>query len=38
LSEAVSREEIPVSISIDTWGVDYGPLDEAGHILGLFSS
>ena len=35
LIEAASHEEIPVSVGIDTWGVDYGLLDEAGHILGL---
>jgi len=35
MAEAVSQEETPVSIGIDTWGVDYGLLDEAGHILGL---
>lgn len=35
LAQAAAREELPVSIGIDTWGVDYGLLDEAGHILGL---
>lgn len=35
LKEAVAQNEIPSSIGIDTWGVDYGLLDEAGHILEL---
>jgi len=35
LKEAVDQNEIPSSIGIDTWGVDYGLLDEAGHILEL---
>lgn len=35
IKEAVAQNEIPVSIGIDTWGVDYGLLDEAGHILEL---
>jgi rhamnulokinase len=35
MKEAVDQNEIPASIGIDTWGVDYGLLDEAGHILEL---
>jgi rhamnulokinase len=35
LKDAVKQNEIPLSIGIDTWGVDYGLLDEAGHIIGL---
>lgn len=35
LAESVYQEKIPVSIGIDTWGVDYGLLDEAGQIIGL---
>ena len=35
IKEAVTQNEIPASIGIDTWGVDYGVLDEAGHILEL---
>ena len=35
MKEAVAQNEMPVSAGIDTWGVDYGLLDEAGHILGL---
>jgi rhamnulokinase len=35
IKDAVTQNEIPVSIGIDTWGVDYGLLDEAGHVLGL---
>jgi len=35
LAEAAAQEEVPLSIGIDTWAVDYGLLDEAGHILGL---
>ncbi len=35
LKDAVKQDEIPLSIGIDTWGVDYGLLDEAGDILGL---
>jgi hypothetical protein len=31
-------DHIFAPISIDTWGVDYGLLDEVGHILRLFSS
>jgi rhamnulokinase len=33
LRDAFKQNEIPLSIGIDTWGVDYGLLDEAGHIL-----
>lgn len=35
IKEAVTQNEIPSSIGIDTWGVDYGLLDETGHILEL---
>ena len=35
LKDAVKQDEMPLSIGIDTWGVDYGLLDEAGHILEL---
>jgi len=35
MKEAIAQNEMPVSVGIDTWGVDYGLLDEAGHILGL---
>ncbi|MEJ2108569.1 MAG: rhamnulokinase [Acidobacteriota bacterium] len=35
LKDAANRDEVPLSIGIDTWGVDYGLLDEAGHILDL---
>lgn len=35
IKDAAIRKEIPLSIGIDTWGVDYGLLDEAGHILEL---
>ncbi|MBN2320129.1 MAG: rhamnulokinase [Acidobacteria bacterium] len=33
LRDALKQDEIPLSVGIDTWGVDYGLLDEAGHIL-----
>jgi rhamnulokinase len=35
IKEAAKQNEIPLSVGIDTWGVDYGLLDEAGHILHL---
>jgi rhamnulokinase len=35
LKDAAKQNEMPLSIGIDTWGVDYGLLDEAGHILEL---
>jgi rhamnulokinase len=35
MRDAVKREEIPLSIGVDTWGVDYGLLNEAGHIIDL---
>ena len=35
IKDAVTQNEIPLSIGIDTWGVDYGLLDEGGHILQL---
>jgi rhamnulokinase len=35
LKDAVKQNEMPLSIGIDTWGVDYGLLDAAGHILEL---
>jgi len=35
LKEAGRQNEIPLSIGIDTWGVDYALLDDAGHILDL---
>lgn len=35
LAEAAVQDEVPLSIGIDTWGVDYGLLDEADQILGL---
>ncbi len=35
LRDAVGQNEMPLSIGIDTWGVDYGLLDAAGHILEL---
>lgn len=35
IKETVAQNEITASIGIDTWGVDYGLLDAAGHILGL---
>lgn len=35
LKDAAGRNEVPLSIGIDTWGVDYGLLDDAGHILDL---
>ena len=33
LKSAVEQNEEPSSMGIDTWGVDYGLLDKAGHIL-----
>lgn len=35
MRDAVKQNEMPLSIGIDTWGVDYGLLDETGHILEL---
>ncbi len=35
IKKAAAQNEIPVSIGIDTWGVDYGLLDQAGHIIDL---
>ncbi len=35
LKDAVKQNEVPLTIGVDTWGVDYGLLDEAGHILDL---
>ena len=35
IRKAVSQNEIPLSIGIDTWGVDYGLLDDSGKIMGL---
>jgi rhamnulokinase len=35
MKDAVRLNEIPQSIGIDTWGVDYGLLDETGQILDL---
>ena len=35
LKDAFEQDEIPLSVGIDTWGVDYGLLDEAGRILEL---
>jgi len=35
LKAASGLEETPMSVGIDTWGVDYGLLDEAGRILDL---
>ena len=35
LKVAHNQSELPLSIGIDTWGVDYGLLDEAGRILEL---
>ena len=35
IRKAVSQNEIPLSIGIDTWGVDYGLLDDSGKIIGL---
>ena len=34
LREAGRRHEGLVSVGVDTWGVDYGLLDEAGRLLG----
>jgi len=35
LKDASRQNEIPLSVGIDTWGVDYGLLDGAGRILEL---
>jgi rhamnulokinase len=35
LKDAAQQNEIPLSIGIDTWGVDYGLLDAAGRFLDL---
>ncbi len=35
LKDASRQNEIPLSVGIDTWGVDYGLLDGEGRILGL---
>jgi len=35
IRKAVSQNQIPLSIGIDTWGVDYGLLDISGNILEL---
>jgi rhamnulokinase len=35
MKDAAERNEKPLSIGIDTWGVDYGLLDEDGNILEL---
>lgn len=35
LRDAFRQGEIPLSVGIDAWGVDYGLLDPAGHILGI---
>ena len=35
IKDAFNQNEIPESVGIDTWGVDYGLLDKAGHILEL---
>ena len=35
IKDAYNQNETPVSIGIDTWAVDYGLLDKAGHILEL---
>lgn len=35
LVSCVSQDQIPDSIGIDTWGVDYGLLDEQGNLLDI---
>lgn len=35
LRKAVKQERNIISIGIDTWGVDYGLLDEEGNLIGL---
>ncbi|MDE7407108.1 MAG: rhamnulokinase, partial [Muribaculaceae bacterium] len=35
LREAGKRDVAPVSIGIDTWGVDYGCIDPDGNVMGI---
>ena len=35
LKDAFEQDEMPLSVGIDTWGVDYGLLDGSGRILDL---